>query len=271
MSSRDRCRAASPWDPALGHGWGTSWMHTHIPSVRWASVAPNLGPCHKLWGRNAGVRRGARSPLLCQYSDYDIYLGRDSACIKLGFLTFKSVQRSWAKLCYSLQQRTCLFARLTQYQYFTQQMMRLGNKYWRERESCQDEAFPWDIEGWVYTIQSVSVPLCPDKKNSRRIVTLALANPPPLQTLFPRSLCRGLICVKIGEVCWHLLQEVNIWKQNQADFVPRNQCCWQHACSFMAAAKQTQFLVAVVTIRMQKLFIHHRQELKTSMCSLWQH
>lgn len=79
---------------------------------------------------------------------------------------------------------------------------------------------------------------------------------------FPEcSLCRGPISVKIGEVCCHLLQEVNIWKQYQTDFVPRNQCCWQHACSFKAAAKQTPFLVAVVTMRMQKPLIHHRQEL----------
>lgn len=137
--------------------------------------------------------------------------------------------------------------------------MRLGNKYWREREICQDEAFPWDIESRVYIFQSVPVPLFTDKKNSRRTVTLLRANPPLLQTLSTRSLSRGLICVKI---CWHLLWEVNIWKQSQAEFVPRNQCCWHHACSFMAAAKQTLFPVAVLTIRMWKLFIHHKQELK---------
>lgn len=199
MSNRERCRAAAHQDPALHHGWGISWMHTHIPPFRWASVAPNLCPCHKLCRLSAGVRRGFPlcSPHLCQYSDYSICLGRNSASIKLGFLTFKSTQRSWAKLCYSPQQRTCLFARLTQYQYFTQHIMRLGNKYWKEKESCQDETFPWDNEGGVYIFQSVSVPLFTDKKNSRRTVTLPLANPPHLQTCFPRSLSRGLICVKI--------------------------------------------------------------------------
>lgn len=158
MRSRCRCRAASHQDPAVGCGWGMPQKHTQIPSFRWASAAPNV---------KGGKLLDPTGHTLCEFSEEGClvptplpicwlwHLPKQTLCLhKTGLLNFEIGSGELGRaLLLPTAEGMFVCRTLPQYQHFTQWMMRLGDKYGRERESCQDEAFSWEVEGWVYTFQ----------------------------------------------------------------------------------------------------------------------